>query len=111
MENLKYALTRQQCESDSTYFRIVALRSFKLINGITINAGDFGGLIQSPKNLSQEGSCWIDFNSLVCDDAIVDKDAMVMDSMICNNAIITDSAIVYHSYIQKLAVIKNNAII
>lgn len=111
MENLKYALTRQQCESDSTYFRIVALKTFKRSDGIIVNAGDLGGMIQSPKNLSQDGSCWIDFNSLVCDNAMIDEDAVVVESDICNDAIITNSAIVYHSDIQDSVVIKNNATI
>ena len=108
MENLKYALTRQQCESDSTYFRIVALRSFKLIDGVTINAGDFGGMIQRPENLSQEGSCWIDFNSVVCDNAVVDGDAVVIESTISDGAIVTDSAFISNSDIQDFVIIKNN---
>lgn len=47
----------------------------RVIEEKRIKAGDSGGFVQSEKNLSQEGSCWIDNDAFafgaakVCDDA------------------------------------------
>ena len=52
--------------------RIRALKDFG-----DVNKGDFGGFVQSEKNLSQEGNCWIYDNSKVC-----------LNSKVCDNAVI-----------------------
>ena len=42
-----------------------------------IHAGDFGGFIESERNLSQDGSCWVGRNAAVLDEASVSEDAYV----------------------------------
>lgn len=81
------------------------------------NTGEVGGYIESFDNLSQEGECWVDFNSIVMDSALVADDsevssnsyitdnaiiggsAKIVDSMICGRAIISDNAQITGSYI------------
>lgn len=70
-----------------TLYRIKALKDFTLIDGTEIKAGDLGGYVQSRKNLSQRGSCWICENAYVFDNARVYGNAMVSDwSCVYKNA-------------------------
>ena len=56
-------------------WRIQACKDFiSELNGYTIQKGDFGGLIESEKNLSHKDSCW------VCDNAQVYGNAMVYEN-------------------------------
>lgn len=95
---------------DRTLYRIKALKDFTLINGKEIKAGDLGGFVESKKNLSQRGSCWIYGNAHVFDNAKVYDNAMVFDSAfvygnarvhgnscVCSNAGVCDNAKVYNN--------------
>lgn len=58
-----------------------------------------GGLVESPRNLSQTGNCWLDWSSVLCDDTLVLGDSAIMcsskvfglslivDTFICDSAI------------------------
>lgn len=78
---LKYKILKNEkidiC--DKTLYRIKALKDFTLIDGKEIKAGDLGGYIQSKKNLSQRGNCWIYEHGMVFDNARVYDNAMVFD--------------------------------
>ena len=50
--------------------------------GITINAGDLGGYIQSEDNLSHEGDCWISNGCVVGGNAKVKDDVLVMGNIL-----------------------------
>lgn len=118
--NLKYQLTKETLKTDDKIlYKIKALMSFKLTNGKEVNAGEYGGWIESTKNLSQDGNCWIGDNAcvygnaLVCDNAYVGNSATVKDNAkIIGNAVVSDSAIISGSAIIKdYAKIKDNATI
>ena len=57
-----------------------------------IKAGTIGGYIESEKNLSQQGNCWIAGNAKVFDDAIVFEDAFIFgNAQISENAKVSGS--------------------
>ncbi len=83
-------------------YRIRALKNFG-----DVKKGDIGGWVESEKNLSQKGLCWIYNDAKVCAKARVSENARVMDlaivdsnarvhgnSSVCDNAHITDYATV-----------------
>ena len=53
------------------------------------DSGELGGWVESEKNLSQEGTCWIDTDSKVLSDAEVNCNAIIM-----NGSVVTDHAFV-----------------
>lgn len=76
-------------------FRIRALKDFQTIQGLTVKVGDLGGYIQSEKNLSQEGNCWVANDAKVFDNAYVCDNARVFDNAsVCGNAMVYNSAFV-----------------
>lgn len=55
MEQKKYRLTAEtMCFDSVTLHRIQALKDFG-----NVEAGELGGWVESEKNLSQSGDCWI----------------------------------------------------
>lgn len=55
-----------------TTYRIRALRDFG-----DVKTGDLGGYVESEKNLSHEGNCWIYDEATACCDAVVKDDAVM----------------------------------
>lgn len=95
MENKKYKLTDETIDIEGkTLYRIEALKDF---NGV--RKGDKGGYVESEKNLSQKGNCWIYDDAMVFDDARVYDDVQVYD-----NAQIYGKACIKHH-----AIVRNNA--
>lgn len=73
MEDKKYRLTDESIEvDDKTLYRIEALKDFG-----DVRKGDKGGFVESDKNLSQEGDCWVCGNAKVYGNALVCGDAKV----------------------------------
>ncbi|MBR3329283.1 hypothetical protein IKG29_01995 [Candidatus Saccharibacteria bacterium] len=70
-----------------TFHRILALVDIPKHH---VKAGDFGGWIESERNLSQEGSCWVGDSACIHDNAWVYGNALV-----CGNAQIYGHAYVY----------------
>lgn len=71
--NKKYELTSEtKIVVNKTLHRIRALRSFA-----DVKTGDLGGWIESEKNLSHDGNCWVYDNARVSDDARVFGNALV----------------------------------
>jgi hypothetical protein len=58
-----------------TLYQIQALKDFS-----NIKRGDLGGWIQSKKNLSQEGECWVFSNAHVYNNAQVYGNAQVFSN-------------------------------
>lgn len=66
----KYKLTEEtKTVEGRTLYRVKALKAF----GYT-RKGDIGGWVESEKNLSQEGLCWIEGNSCAFGDMVVEGD-------------------------------------
>lgn len=88
----KYELSRKFGE----YWIIRALKNFK-----DVKVGDFGGFVQSSRNLSQKGTCWI------CEDARASE-----DSVVSGNAVLgTGSRAFGHARIGGDAVIMKDSVI
>ena len=101
-----------------TLYRIIAIRTFG-----DIKKGDIGGWIESEKNLSHKGTCWIYDQSMVFENAKVYGDAKVYNyTMIYGNArvygnanlfvkvLITENARVYgNACLIGLTMVRNNA--
>ena len=69
----KYRLTDEEIiVGCRTLYRIQALRDFG-----DVKEGEFGGWIESEKNLSHEGSAWVSDNAWVYGDACVSGNAWV----------------------------------
>ena len=62
----KYELTEEKItlNENQTLYRIKALKDFG-----DVKAGDLGGFVESEKNLSQDGNCWISDDVKVYEDA------------------------------------------
>jgi hypothetical protein len=82
----KYKLTNKTITYNGvTLYRIKALKFFS-----DVKKGDLGGFVQSKKNLSQKGKCWIYDNAKVLDEACVYDDAKLR-----NNAVALDSSEIF----------------
>ena len=69
----KYELTDETIDvSGTTLHRIKALKDFG-----NVKKGELGGYVESERNLSQEGNCWVCGNAKVCGDAEVCGNAKV----------------------------------
>lgn len=83
----------------TTVYRIIALKTFTIADKL-IKEGDKGGYIESEKNLSQEGNCWIAEGVQLYDNAKVSGDAYIEgrydweDIEIYENAEISGKAII-----------------
>lgn len=92
----KYKLTLETKTFGShTLYRIQALKTFETPI-CTIHAGEYGGWVESEKNLSQTGVCWIFDNTIVVGNAQVYGSAQVFgDAFVGGYARVYDRAQVY----------------
>lgn len=75
-------------QNGRTLYQIRALKDFE-----DVMAGDLGGYIESERNLSQEGNCWVSDEARVYDNAKVSGNARVYnDAKVFGNAQIYDNA-------------------
>lgn len=96
MEQKKYRLTAEtMCFNGVMLYRIKALKDFG-----DVEAGELGGWVESEKNLSQKGNCWITTdakayaNAEICDNAVLSWNAIACENTsICDNALISDAVI------------------
>ena len=88
----KYRLTNVSITIDGRkLFRIEAIKDFYYIK-----KGSVGGFIESEKNLSQAGSCWVFNDAMVYDNARIYDDARIYNNAeVYENAEVWDSAEVY----------------
>ncbi|WP_281713783.1 hypothetical protein [Anaerotignum lactatifermentans] len=103
----KYELTSHFIAfTDRKIFRIKAVRSFG-----NIEKGTIGGYVESEKNLSHEGNCWVSDDAAVFEDAIVRENAVVSgNSWIRGHAIISGNASVKeNAFVNNFAIVKDNA--
>ena len=85
----KYEILREYSikVGNHTLYRPKALIDFG-----DVAAGELGGYIESEKNLSHGGSCWIYKDSKVYEDAEISDNAEVNYSTVYGNAKISDNA-------------------
>ena len=102
MTTKKYELTTEKIEyKGRTLYRIRALRDFE-----DVKMGDLGGFVESEKNLSQEGDCWIyddskvTGGSVITDHSIIKNDSIVDNSIVMNNSKV-ESSTIRHSIVEK----------
>lgn len=91
----KYELTDETRQvAGHTLHRIRAVRDI----GTYVNKGDIGGWIESEKNLSQDGDCWVSGEACVYGNARVYGNAVVNGcAVVCGNAHVGDDAWVFGS--------------
>ena len=117
----KYEITDETHPKSKKFRRIRALKSFSWVSG-RIKAGDLGGYVESEKNLSQKGSCWIAKSGIVAGNAVVKDSAVVTDtaqvmgdakisgkSRIYGNATVSGKTVVEDSHVSQNAKVMNNA--
>lgn len=93
----KYKLTKEtMCFDGVTLHRIQALKDFG-----NVEAGELGGWVESEKNLSQSGDCWIAMEAKayggaeIGDSAILTRKAIACgNSTICNDTLVSDESII-----------------
>ena len=94
----KYELTQNSIKIDNkTLYQIKALKDFG-----SVKKGDLGGYIESEKNLSYDGNCWVSGNAHVYGNALVSGNAQVSgnarvyeSARVSGNAQVFESARVY----------------
>lgn len=72
----KYELTDET--SDSSWGVLHRIRALVNIPKCRVKAGELGGWIESEKNLSQDGQCWVADDAMIFGDARVTEDACVL---------------------------------
>lgn len=89
---MKYKLTDETIKHNGkTLYRIQALKDFS-----DIKAGDLGGWIESERNLSQEGNCWVYDKAKVFDNALVSDNVRVFgNACVFENARVLGNARVF----------------
>jgi carbonic anhydrase/acetyltransferase-like protein (isoleucine patch superfamily) len=113
--NNKYELTDETVEFNGvTLHRIRALRDIRDIkNGDikSVKAGDLGGYIESEKNLSTTGSCWVCNNAKVYEKAVIDGRALVdREAVVRGEACISDNCLITgNAFIEGHAFLYDNA--
>lgn len=95
----KYEFTGEICKHNGV--KLHRIRALITIPGV-IEAGQVGGWIESEKNLSHEGDCWVHGdakvygNAMVCDNAKVHGSAQVYgNATVCKNTSVCDNAKVH----------------
>ena len=111
----KYELGKQKFKDGKTFYRIKALKPFSFYyqnKFHIVKKGEEGGWVSSENNLSQEGKCWIDKESIVADNARVKNNALIFDSRICGNVTVKDFAIIKNnSFLSQNVLIEKSAIV
>lgn len=89
--DLKFKLTENfQTWGEKKVYQIQALKDF---DGGDVKKGELGGFVESEKNLSQEGNCWVFKDGIVCDNAKIEDDASVYGGTVYENAKVGGSTI------------------
>lgn len=97
-EFIKYELT-DEIVAIGGLTRIKACTDFTTVTGLKVKKGDLGGFVQGKHNLSQEGSCWVANDAVVCNNAKVFDNAVVSgfaevsgEASVHGNAVVCDEA-------------------
>lgn len=101
LEQLKQLINEKQ-KCNSMKYRLTEntkmLGNFKLFQIQRTSDGKLGGWVESEKNLSQEGNCWVFDDAIIYGNALVCGNAQVLDNAkVYGNAKISDNALVYNT--------------
>lgn len=98
METKKYVFT----EKTTSYLGHILHQIKAVKNFGSVHKGELGGWIESEKNLSHKGDCWVTSEAIVLGEALVYEDALIWDkaevfsyARVYGKAIVQDSARVY----------------
>ena len=98
--------------------RLYRIRALKGIPVFGVEAGNYGGWVEGPESLSQEGTCWIKDCAMVYDGATVKGFALVSGyakvmgkSSVDGHSIINGFAIVSHSFVKGKTKISDQAVV
>lgn len=115
---MKYKLSEEtKTLPDGTVLhRIISCSNFSIfLDGHywKIKEGDFGGWVESTKNLSQNGICWVFGDAMVYGSAIVEDSAIVKDwAIVKDSARISGNAVICnHAKICNMAKVSGHALI
>ena len=90
----KQACQKYMLEREGTHFRLVATKEF-WCGDCFVKRGSKGGLVDSPDNLSQDGSCWIAKDACAYGNARIEDDALINDrAIVCADAIVRGKSII-----------------
>lgn len=79
---------------EGPHFRLVATKEF-WCGDYFVKRGSKGGLVDSPDNLSQNGSCWITKDACAYGNARIEGDALITDrAIVCADAIVRGKSII-----------------
>lgn len=79
---------------EKTLYQIEALRDFKDGKGRLVRTGQRGGWVQSERNLSHNGGCWIDEKSYLFDESLVRDNAVLKNSTLYAKSSVREDAFV-----------------
>lgn len=87
--------------------RVKALRDFG-----NVKAGSLGGIVSSERNLSQNGNCWISYDSKVLEYALVADDAQILEgSTIKGNALILGKSVIINSNVSGRTMVNGESVV
>lgn len=114
MVDKKYKLLEDdfvELDDGTRLYRIMALRDI-LTKNLTVIAGQKGGHIESERNLSHKGNCWVCDGCVVRENAFVCKDAIIKGgSEIQGEAYISGSAIVSSSCVDDNVIVTDKCVV
>jgi carbonic anhydrase/acetyltransferase-like protein (isoleucine patch superfamily) len=91
---MKYEVTNEKKTVNGVTLK--RIRAIAPIAALCVKIGDFGGWVESEKNLSQSGNAWVSGNAQVSGDARVSGDAQVFgDARVFDNARVSGNARVF----------------
>jgi len=79
--------------------QVRALKDFETATGVKVRKGALGGWVESEKNLSQEGDCWIDTVLAVLGDASIRDSVYLVNSTIADESMLSGQIYVESSSI------------
>ena len=94
--NTKYEFVKDDTIVTANGVTLTRIRALRDIPKAKVKAGDLGGYLQSEKNLSADGDCWVGYNARVFGEAMVFGNACVSGkARISGYAKIFDEALVF----------------
>lgn len=128
---MKFKLTNEKSilhragKTSTTLYRIIACKDiFNSRGALIVRNGEKGGWVESAKNLSQSGSCWIYGDAYAMEDSLVADDAIVEDraciggvsvikgfAVIDDGANVKDSTVCGWARVSGVANVKDNSLI
>ena len=91
--DLKYELIDEQHSIGSWERRSYRIRALKKFGNVKV--GDLGGYVESEKNLSQDGDCWIYSNAACVENARVFENAKLFGGLVDGSSKVYGNAKVY----------------